>query len=202
LPKQLTNDRRCRMSRKAALPTMKAPALYPMLTGTRPVAGAVGACSLMLLGCSWFAFAPDRVGSGPDDVGSRAPVRIDDAAQNAGRVAPARTAPAHRSDVSVRPSSAAQSTPRRLVTPGARTNLGTSPVKPAEAAPPSAPSRDATKPAASTPAPQSAPITPPTLPAPTDPLPLVTLPQLPQLPQVPSVPLPDLATTTTPLGLP
>jgi hypothetical protein len=187
------------MSMRAALPTMKAPALYhPMLTGTRPVAGAVGACSLMLLACSWFAFAPDRIGSGPDDVGSRAPVQLDDAAQDAGRVAPARTAPAHRSDVSIRRSSAAQSTRRRLVTPGARANPGTSPATTAEAAPPSTPSRDATKPAESAPAPQSAPITPPTLPAPVDALPNVSVP----LPQVPSVPLPDLATTTTPLGLP
>lgn len=183
---------------------MKAPVLYPWLTGTRPVAGAVGACSLMLLACSWFAIAPDRVGSGPHDVGSRTPVWIGDSPQDAGRVAPARTAPAHRSDVSVRRSSGAQTKPRRLVTPGARTTPTTSPATTAEAAPPSAPSRDATKPAGSAPAPQSEPITPPTLPAPLDelsnvsvPLPAVTLPQ-----QVPSVPLPDLATTTTPLGLP
>jgi hypothetical protein len=184
---------------------MKAPVLYPWLTGTRPVAGAVGACSLMLLACSWFAIAPDRVGSGPDDVGSRTPVRIDDS-PDAGRVAPARTAPTHRSDVSVRRSSAAQSTPRRLVTQGARPTPTTSPATTAEAAPSSAPSRDATTPAGSTPAPQSAPVTPPALPTPLDELPNVSVPlppvSLPQLPQVPSAPLPDLATTTTPLGLP
>jgi hypothetical protein len=186
---------------------MKAPVLYPWLTGTRPVAGAVGACSLMLLACSWFAIAPDRVGSDPD-VGSRTPVRIGDSPQDAGRVAPARTVPAHRSDVSARRSSAAQTTPRRLITPGARTTRATT----AEATPPSAPSRDATKPAGSAPAPQSAParqsapITPPTLPGPLDELPNVSVPvppvTLPQLPQVPSVALPDPATTATPLGLP
>jgi hypothetical protein len=185
---------------------MKAPALYLWLTGTRPVVGAVSACSLMLLGCSWFAFPPDPVGSGPDDMGSRAPVRIDSAPQDAGRAAPALSVPMHRPDVSVRRSTGAQSTLRRLVTPSARTSPRTAPATTAEAAPPSAPSRGATKPAAPAPAPPSAPVTPPTLPAPLDEVPNVSVPlpsvTVPQLPQVPSVPVPDLATPTTPLGLP
>src|SRR5213078_1927868 len=54
------------------------------LTGMRPVAGAVGACSLMLLGCSWFAFRPGGVDAG-SDLGSPAPVRIDDSSREAPR---------------------------------------------------------------------------------------------------------------------
>src|ERR1051325_7986355 len=53
-------------------------AVREWLTGIRPVAGALGACGLMLLACSWFAF-----NTGGVDVGQNAntptAVQINDA---------------------------------------------------------------------------------------------------------------------------
>src|SRR5947208_13273470 len=66
------------------------------LTGARPVAGAVGACSLMLLACSWFALRPGGVVAGRD-VGSPAPVQIDDSFRQSASTAAARRGEPKRS---------------------------------------------------------------------------------------------------------
>jgi hypothetical protein len=166
------------------------------LTGVRPVAGAVGACSLMLLACSWFAFRPASVDAG-SDVGSPPPVRIDDGNREG---VPASTRRRARvvlwSITARRPSPAAGARDIRPST--GRLQYGPPPAASAEAAPASsAPPSSAAPPVATPPA---APLPP----APVDGLPSVSSPpvSLPQLPELLTVQLPDLATATTPLGLP
>jgi hypothetical protein len=178
------------------------------LTGIRPVAGAIGACSLMLLACSWFAFRPGSVDA-RSDVGSPAPVRIDDGSRAAPRgtqLRAVRASKRHRTPVvsrSITPRPPSPGAAARDVRPSSgRPQRSPLPPAPAKPAPPSPTPGSPAAPAA----------TPPTLPAPpapaeglpTVPLPPVSLPPvpLPQAPQLPGVQVPDLPTTTTPLGLP
>lgn len=166
------------------------------LTGMRPVAGAVGACSLMLLACSWFAFRPGSLDAGRD-VGSPAPVRIDDGNPEAAHSTHSQALQAstrHRGSITPRRSSPAAVT-RDIRASTSRPQHSPLPAVPAEAAPPSpAPPSPAAPPAA----------TPPAEGLPTVSVPPVTHPpmSLPQVSEVPGVQLPDLATTTPPLGLP
>jgi hypothetical protein len=169
------------------------------LTGMRPVAGAVGACSLMLLACSWFAFRPGSVDAGRD-VGSPAPVRIDDSNREATRGAQPQAVSAstrHRA-----PDVRGSITPQRSSPGAVARDLRPSTGRPQRSPLPAAPA-EAAAPSSAPPSPAAAPVaTPPaapSLPAPLDGVPSVSLPQVPELP---SVQLPDLGTTTTPLGLP
>jgi hypothetical protein len=179
------------------------------LTGMRPVAGAVGACSLMLLACSWFAFRPGSVDAG-SDVRSPAPVRIDNAGRGAARGTQPRAVPAstrQRTPVVRRAITPRRSSPgaatRDIRASTGRPQRSPLPAAPAKAAPPSPAPGSPSAPASATP-----PATPalPSLPddLPSVPLPPVSLPpvSLPQAPPLPSVQVPDLPTTTTPLGLP
>jgi hypothetical protein len=181
--------------------------LRDWLAGSRPVAGALGACSLMLLACSWFVLGPGALGKS-SDVGTPAPVRIGDVTSR------------HPSPGAghSRPEVRAVATKPRLGSRVAKAPRGTAPTPVPASTPqahsqaPVAPSPPATPPPASnTSTPQSAPVLPavttPTLPAPVGELPKVDVP--PVTIQVPSVSVPVLpvtvpaVTVTTPaLGLP
>lgn len=185
---------------KSEAPTLHLPVvgLKDWLTGARPVAGAIGACSLMLLACSWFVFGTEHTGPG-GDVGAPTPVRIDDTApRDVGartRAVPAAPAPKRAHAVQAR---LAPSVPR---TPPAGPSVRPSQTRSAEppatpvASPPAAPT------SAAAPAQVQAPT--PALPAPLDSPPTVTVPSISvSVPQVPGVPLPPVTVTTPPLGLP
>jgi hypothetical protein len=177
------------------------------VTGARPIAGAIGACGLMLVACSLFVLRPSDLGAGTD-VGTPGPVRIDDTqAQPKTRPAPSHPSrarhvgaltrttvapihvqlgPSHRSSPA-RPGP--QTTPARASTP--------TPATEAPAATASAPTPTATTPT-ETP--------PPTPPQPVVQVPPVSLPPVSvppvSVPQVPSVTVPDLSKTASTLGLP
>ena len=184
------------------------------LTGARPVAGAVGACSLMLLACSWFALRPGGVVAGRD-VGSPAPVQIDDSFRQSASTAHARpvSASTARRSEPKRSSQGRRQPPLRANANDDKPSTGGAPKGPLPAAPvhaaaPSppqpgaAPSRVSTPPPAPTPPAVVPPVSIP--PVPSVPVQAPSLPvQVPSLPvQVPSVAVPDLATTTTPVALP
>lgn len=206
------HSRHLPMALDASIPSLRRSREW--LTGIRPVAGAVGACSLMLLACSWFAFRPGSVDAG-SDVGSPAPVRIDDGSRAAPRGTQARAVPAstrHRTPVVSRSIKARRSSSgaaaRDIRTSTGRPQRSPLPTAPAKAAPPSpAPGTPAAPAGATTPASSTPPAPPeglPNVPLPPVSLPPVSVPpvSLPPVPQVPSVQVPDLPTTTTPLGLP
>jgi len=203
------------MERKIPAPSFRVPApAAGLVAGARPVVGALGACGLMLLACSWFAFGAGGLSPFHRDVGSTAPVRIQTPAGAA--AAPAHKAPA------VTPTRRAANRQATHADVSQSVGVARAPQpasgRPTPApAPPAAPdvSRPAAAPAqatAPTPAPtqsesqvQASPTPPPALPAPPDnvPLPAVSLPpiSLPALPTV-TVQVPVLPTTTLPLGLP
>jgi hypothetical protein len=173
------------------------------LSGTRPVAGAAGACGLMLLACSWFVLAPGDIGD-TGDVGSPPAVHLQQR-HDAGRIAPPHSvAPAPQRDVGRHRSVTPRQAPPRALSTGKRNGRSAAPSAASSTVPVSAPTAQphAAAPAlAPTSAPTPAPAT--TLPAPVDEVPAISLP-IPQVsaPQPPSVTVPDLGTTTTPLGLP
>jgi hypothetical protein len=184
------------------------------LTGVRPVAGAVGACSLMLLACSWFALRPGGVDAGRD-VGSPAPVRIDDSFRQSASAAHAHpvSASTTRSSEPERSSRGRRQSPLRATANDDKPSRGGAPKDPLAAAPvqaaaPSsapptaAPSHVSAPPAATTPPAVVPPVSIPEVPS--LPVEVPSLPvQVPSLPvEAPSVPVPALTMTTPPLGLP
>jgi hypothetical protein len=185
------------MTPEAPVPTFT---LRDWRSGARPVAGAVGACGLMLLACSWFAFAPGRVGES-NDVGSPPAVHIQQA-HDASRIAPRRpVAPAPQRDVGRQRTVTHRQGPPHVLSTGTRSGKSATP--PATPASPASAAAAATQPNPAAPAPPPQPVPAATLPAQLDGPPAVTVP-VPQVsvPQLPSVTVPDLGTTTTPLGLP
>lgn len=184
-------------------------AVREWLTGIRPVAGALGACGLMLLACSWFAFNPGGV-----DVGQNADaptaVRINDALNETLGESHAlresvRMTPTQRTSVGrahFRQAPAKATSTRTSATEGPRSPdaspaPATQTATPHAATQPTTPSSPATTPTDD----PGVTITTPTLPPPLDGVPTVTTPTVP-VPQVPSLPTPDLPTITTKLGLP
>ena len=182
-------------------------AVREWLTGVRPVAGALGACGLMLLACSWFAFNPGGI-----DVGQNADaptaVRINDAlnesvgeshalrgSASATSTRPAVSRPAHSRHAP------ATATSTRTATKGGPRSTDASPVPATQSSHGSAQAATQSSPATSPLDDPGVTITTPTLPAPLDGVPTVTTPTVP-VPQVPSLPVPDLPTITTKLGLP
>jgi len=184
-------------------------AVREWLTGIRPVAGALGACGLMLLACSWFAFNPGGV-----DVGQNADaptaVRINDSLnESVGEshalresTSTASTRPAVIRRAHSRHAPAQATSTRTAVTEGPRsTDASPAPATQAPASHASSQSATQSSPATSPPDDPGVTVTTPTLPPPLDGVPTVTTPTAP-VPQVPSVPIPDLPTITTKLGLP
>ncbi|HWJ44750.1 MAG TPA: hypothetical protein VNR63_05125 [Gaiellaceae bacterium] len=167
------------------------------LTGIRPVAGAVGACGLMLLACSWFAFSAGGVVPG-ENTGAPAVVRIDDAFRETVGEPHALRAAAHPTPARPTEGHHTRQAPIKArsagMPAGARRdpNLGAAPAPTAQAAvaAASAQAQVATPPSTSTPAPD----------LPEAPSFTVTTPAVPA-PQTPSLPLPELPTSTQ-LGLP
>jgi hypothetical protein len=185
------------MSPEAPVPTFT---LHDWLSGTRPVAGAVGACGLMLLACSWFVLAPGRVGE-TNDVGSPPAVHIQQS-HDAGRTGPRRTVPpGPQRDVGSHRAVTQRQDPPRVLSTGTRNGKSATPA----ATPPSPASAPvgATQPHVGAPAPTPQPMPAVALPGPVGEPPAGSLP-LPHVsvPQLPTVTVPDLGTTTTPLGLP
>jgi hypothetical protein len=185
------------------------------LTGARPVAGAVGACSLMLLACSWFALRPGGVDAGRD-VGSPAPVQIDDSFRQSASTAhahPVSASTARRGEPK-RSSRGRRQLPHRANANEDKPSTGVAPQEPLPAAPVQAAAPSPAQPSAA-PSHVSPPAAAPTPPAVVPPVSLPPVPSVPvQAPSVPveapslpvhvpSVPVPALATTTTTtLGLP
>lgn len=183
------------------------------LSGARPIAGAVAACGLLLLACSWFAMAEGRMAP-TRDVGKADPVRIDgtpSAVTGVNGEAAARTG--HQGITAAVARSlrgAAGSSARR--SHAVRIGSGRAEQSPAELPSPLAPRAQthveaAVVPRSSPPSPPpAATVETPALPAPLDELPDVTVPvpvPVPSVPVKPSVPdtpaVPDL---TPSVGLP
>jgi hypothetical protein len=164
------------------------------ISGARPVAGAAGACGLMLLACSWFAIGPGRVDAA-GNLRSPAPVRFDDGARpTAAKRSHLRAAAAGQTGhprATRKRAAAPRTAPRVEVTSGRSSSVSqqAAPATPTHAAAPAPPPAPAD---ATTPAPVSAPPLPDGLPPVA--LPAVSVPQVPDLPVVPTV--------TTSLGLP
>ena len=186
------------------------------LTGARPVAGAVGACSLMLLACSWFALRPGGVVAGRD-VGSPAPVQIDDSFRQSASTAHARpvSASTARRGEPKRSSQGRRQPPLRANAKQTEPDLDSwkkqedrqrsrsrnrrvgAIVVAAAAAIAIGVFALASRPGSGTTSVTNPPV--PSVPVQAPSLPV----QVPSLPvQVPSVAVPDLATTTTPVALP
>jgi hypothetical protein len=189
------------LARGAKLATAP-PSTRARLTGARPVAGAVGACSLMLLACSWFAFGPGRVEAGRE-LGSPRPVRFDDRTDRttANRAALRSVVPRQtRHGRTAEKRARARQTAARIKAGADRSSSVSQQAAPAPSVQTAAPSPSPAPVASSTPAPSSTPTLPDGLPAVTPPA--VSVPQVPSLPQPQLPDLPVVPTVTPSLGLP
>jgi hypothetical protein len=197
-----------RSSRPDGAALLPALTLRDWLTGTRPVVGAIGACSLMLLACSWFVLGPRELGKS-SDVGTPAPVRIAALKSEPSPRGQRTHTEGHAIPTKPRRTSAGVRSPRRAVprpvTESAPQSHSAAPTAPS---PPAAPTpKPASSSSTSPPAPVVPAVTTPALPAPLDDVPEVNVP--PVTVQVPPVSVPVLpvtvpaVTVTTPaLGLP
>jgi len=177
------------------------------VSGARPVLGAIAACSLMLLACSWFALSSGALGP-RDDVGRPSPVRIDGPA-SPDRGIPARPAssaarPA-RVDVGARP---AQHGGAAAAAPELRqsSEAGPEPVTPSTRGPVSAgaeaPSPRAAAPPTAAVASPVPPVAPPSLPAPVDDLPNVSVPPVTLPDAIQDLSVPAVPAVTSIFGAP
>ena len=173
------------------------------VSDARPVLGAIAACSLMLLACSWFALSSGALGP-RHDVGQPSPVRIDGTAppdiEIPSRPASSTARPA-RVDVGPRPTQrggAAAAAPELRQS----SEAGPKPVAPATRGRVSAgtetPARKGA-PAVASPIP---PVEPPPLPAPVHDLPNVSVPPVTLPDAIQDLSVPAVQAVTSIFGAP